>query len=338
MPDISEIVNISIVVQSSALSRKGFNSLMITGAAANFDVGFVEHEVREYTTYQAVVDDTDILSGDVKDMAQVAFAQTPAIPKLYISRINTTVTSTDLDAIAANNNDWFGYAHAFATDADQTNASSWLAANKKYGFFLITDKTKDLALASNYSSIWYTDATYTSTAKWLQVAIASRILAKIPGSYTAAFKTLELVSTTQLTGTEETVLRTNNVNQYSQVSGRSITWNGKTSNGGFIDTYIGALYLEARMAEDLFAQLASVEKIPYTNAGVGLLLSAGQARLNQSVIDGYLTDDPAPVITAPLVADISAVNKSNRLLPDITFTAYTAGAVHTVQISGTIVA
>lgn len=545
MPDISEIVDVTITVQSSALTRKGFESLMLVGSREDFGPGFEQYEVRKYTTAAQVSADPDILAGNISDMATVSFGQSPSVANVYISRVNqntfqvgdlsytgefhtgmsiavdingspiagspiafaanhettlfnigaaiqaevevanatdttppsninivgqdignvftvtslvtgtvrsvligfsepmvagqnyqyvedvtakdvpfntdwattlddigqtmindadvsnvgnatytvdlvnntvlildtqigfngtyttnpfvvgtnpvpdvtsdydalfspvaTFVVSTnavnplssdDLDAIAQNNNDWFGYSHSFGSTDDMVTASAWVAANKKYGFFLIR-AIENPNLNTSFSSVWYTPLGYTGPAQWLQVAVASALLAQIPGSYTAALQPLQLVTPTQLTSTQEGDLRTQKTNQYSNVSGSPITWDGVTQSIGFIDTYIGVIYLEARISEDVFAQMAAVSKIPYTNAGVALIVQAVQARLDQSVVEGYLTDDPAPVTTAPLVQDISAVDKSNRLLPNVEFVAVTAGAIHTVQINGVVVA
>lgn len=339
MPDISEIVTISIDVQSSAISRKGFNSLLCVGDADEFEVGFANHEVRKYTTYKQVTEDSDISGTNIQQMAQVAFAQQPAVPTLYIGRIDAaTISSNDLDALAASNSEWFGYTHQYSDAANALTAASWCAANGKYAFFRQNDFTNQ-NLNTNYASSWYTDDTVNSgVAGWLDVAIASRSLAYIPGSYTTAFKTLELVGASDISATNESLLRAANVNQYSSIGGRNITWNGVAANGGFIDTYIGVLYLEARIREDVFAQLASVQKVPYTNAGTSLVTSAIKNRLDQSVFEGFLTNDPEPTVTAPLVSEIAASDKSLRLLPNVTFQAVTAGAIQTVQIQGTIVA
>lgn len=539
MPDISEIVDVTITVQSAALSRKGFNSLIIVGSGSDFDSGFGEHEVREYTTAAQLGADADVLPGNATDMATVAFAQSPSVSSVYLSKIvvdqvqtgtltfdapivggvhttvnlnaapqgggvpfntdnvqtlldiaayiqafpevttavsdglsnitittplaedfsttseiayaltptgdtngsllgtgstltltgdgtaldlvplvssngylkvvdgnahvwefdfvnantvspvqytwdtctnilrngapqgnfglwsaivsqpvaglsleligadgaflagplsDTPITTADLNAIADNNNDWFGLTSVFTSDADIQTLSSWGTANKKYGFFRTVVVGNTLNLNSDYSSVWYTDAGLTGTAAPLEVAIASRILAEVPGSYTSAFKTLQLVSTTQLSATDEATLRSVRGNQYTDVSGRSITWDGVTTGSGYIDIYIGVLYLEARIAEDVFAYMASVDKVPFTNAGVDSIVGKVQARLDQSVVEEFLSDDPAPLAEAPRVADISATDKSNRLLPNVTFTATASGAVHMVQINGTVIA
>jgi hypothetical protein len=48
------------------------------------------------------------------------------------------------------------------------------------------------------------------------------------------------------------------------------------------------------------------------------------------------TTDPAPTVDAPLVADINPNTRASRTLPDIVWTAVLAGAVHKVEIRGTV--
>ena len=74
------------------------------------------------------------------------------------------------------------------------------------------------------------------------------------------------------------------------------------------------------------------------NEIVDSIVGKVQARLDQSVVEGYLTNDPAPVASAPRVTEISDIDKSNRLLPNVSFTGTVAGAIHTVQINGIIIA
>jgi hypothetical protein len=41
-------------------------------------------------------------------------------------------------------------------------------------------------------------------------------------------------------------------------------------------------------------------------------------------------------VFVPRAIDIPANDKANRILPDVTFTAILAGAVHSVQVNGTL--
>ena len=79
------------------------------------------------------------------------------------------------------------------------------------------------------------------------------------------------------------------------------------------------------------ASLISARK----NAVIDELAGDGEFR-SWGILDGGLAADPAPVVTAPKVADVAAADKVARRLPDIDFTATLAGAVHEVVISGVI--
>src|SRR6185436_14707354 len=301
MPEISDIVQITVDVQSSSLARKGFNSLLILGLEPSFAVGWTDGLVKSYSTYQDVADDPLIVTASpVEKMAQTAFAQKPSIPTLYIAKqltANALTPSTDLALAASSNSDWFGVSME-STDPDAIDdAIAWVGANDKYGFFRITS-TADLPIAvTSYSALFFSQSV-SPNLKYLDVATASRLLAYIPGSYTGAYKTLENVEAANPSSTDETILLANHINYYPIVAGRPITYQGWAygATSGFIDTYIGALYLKTRMAEDVFAVMAAQLKIPFTNNGINLIVNTVYARLGQSVKDGYLTDNPKPVV------------------------------------------
>jgi len=360
MPSLQEIVDVSITLESSALTVRGFNSLMLAGKSASFVGGapspFAVGDVRPYTTLSEVQADAAIAAdGEIMKMAQVAFAQSPSMSVLYIAYAKDTtsdpdeqIETSDLLDIMATNNEWFGYCSEF-NDPLSIKRQNDALGSTKYGFYLIEDAPDAIPAGldglSDYSSLWHTKSTDTAGGKYVNVAVASALLALKPGSYTAAFKSLQSVELSTYSPAEEKLLRptdgtpAHRINQYSSVSGRGITWEGVTANvsvKGFIDTYIGKIYLQARLEEDIFAQLASVGKVPYTNAGAQIITTAVLTRLNESVRDGYLKAVPAPVVAPIQLDQIPATSVSARVLPDVRFTAETAGAIHTVKINGTI--
>ena len=58
-----------------------------------------------------------------------------------------------------------------------------------------------------------------------------------------------------------------------------------------------------------------------------------EGRLELAVTQGILSEYE---VTVPLVADIDPADKAVRNLPDVNFTGVLAGAIHTVEIAGTI--
>lgn len=162
-----------------------------------------------------------------------------------------------------------------------------------------------------------------------------------PGSSTWKFKTLSGVSATNLTATELNNLGLtetpgNHVNHYTDVGGVSIMREGWMVSGRFIDVTRFVDWLHARIQERLFSILVNVEKIPFTDAGVALVQNAIEAQLKEGIAVGGLAATPAPIVSTPAVADVSTNDKALRLLPDITFSATLAGAIHKIQIAGIV--
>jgi len=312
---------------------------MATGPASVTNVfDTLPFTIKPYTSYADVVADPDVIGAEVLAAASAAFSQIPSVPTVYIGNYGDGTDITNQLTAMAFEYDFFGVTQVMAeSEADQTwddvgeEMGTWCAANKKYGFM----RTKQSAAktdATNFNS-WHRHG-----SQPLHVAIASRCLSQTPGSWTAAYKTLEGIDAESYSSAEIQTMKDNRINWYTSTAGRSFSFQGVTASIGFIDTYVGALYLEARMEEDVFAYMVSVEKVPYTNDGINAVVNQVDARLRQSVIDGYLANDPAYTISAPLASEVPAADKSNRLLPDITFQAVTAGAIHKVLINGTVVA
>ena len=95
MVEVSEIVDVTITVQSSAIAQTGFDSLLVVGNGGtgsndgSFNGGWANHEVRPYDTFNAVANDPDIKpNSNVENMALVAFSQIPAASRVYVSRVD----------------------------------------------------------------------------------------------------------------------------------------------------------------------------------------------------------------------------------------------------------
>nr|MDO8118666.1 DUF3383 family protein [Candidatus Sigynarchaeota archaeon] len=162
-----------------------------------------------------------------------------------------------------------------------------------------------------------------------------------PGSITYKFKTLSgPVASTTLTGTERNAILDKNCNLYSYIAGVNMMEEGTMASGEFIDIIIGIDYLRARMAENIFGKLVNLPKVPYTDAGVAIIEAEIRAVLENAIKIGIIA--PAPElfngkdydVSAPKVADVSDNDKANRLLPDVTWQARLAGAIHKVIVVG----
>jgi hypothetical protein len=131
-------------------------------------------------------------------------------------------------------------------------------------------------------------------------------------------------------------MRADNVNFYHTIAGVNITEEGESASGEFIDVTQGVDWLAQRLQERIFGKLANAKKIPFTDPGIQIVEAEVRAQLQEGINVGFLAADPVPVVTVPLAADVSATDKGNRLLPDVEFQATIAGAIHSLEITGSV--
>jgi hypothetical protein len=172
--------------------------------------------------------------------------------------------------------------------------------------------------------------------EFMDAAWAGKGLPYEPGEITWKFKTLGGVSYTDLTETERGVLKSKDGNYYIREAGLNFTTEGITAAHEFFDVVRGSDWIRARLQETIFFRLINAKKIPYTDKGVAVIENEVQAVLKQAINNDFLAADPAPVVTAPLVADVPVLDRANRLLPDVEFSGTLAGAIHSLEIEGII--
>ena len=241
---------------------------------------------------------------------------------------------------------WYALVLDSNSEAEILAAAAWIEARKKI-FLCNTSDTEvvDNVVTSDVMSDLQSFA-YARTAimysqvrllNWSGAAWGGNRLPSDPGSSTWAFKTLAGVQVDQnLTGGQASVIESKGGNHYTVVAGVNITRYGIMASGEFIDIVRGIDWLDQRIKERIFGVLINNPKVPYTDTGVDLMRSQVLAQLNQGVGVGLLSPDPAPVVTAPKVADIDPADRANRILPDINFQATLAGAIHKLIISGVL--
>lgn len=157
-----------------------------------------------------------------------------------------------------------------------------------------------------------------------------------PGGSTWKFKTLRAVSVYSLTASQEAAATAKNCNLFTSVGGVSITSEGVTSSGEFIDVTHGVDWLQAQIQEGVFSLLVNSDKLPFTDGGVALVENVIRGCLTRAVSAQLLAEDPAPTVTVPRVADVPQPDRAARHLPDVRFEGVLAGAVHSLTINGTI--
>ena len=163
-----------------------------------------------------------------------------------------------------------------------------------------------------------------------------KVLPLDPGSETWKFKTLAGVAYSDLSTTQSNNALNKNANTYEYIGNVGITQNGTSGQGEFIDIVRGVDWLKSTIQTYVYRTLVTLPKVPYTDAGIAAIQAQVQRALQQGIDNNFIANDPAPVVTVPLAANVPSVDKANRILKNVKFTATLAGAIHAVRISGVV--
>ena len=290
---------------------------------------------------------TDDLDGTVTldaDVAGTAFSFLITGSNMSYEKPFTVAdtVANDLAAIKAADNDWYALVLTSRTQADVEAAALFIESEEK--IFITASSDVDIYASGSTTNI----AAVLKTAAYDQTSVIfsgntnqfsdagwiGKQLTTDPGSSTWAFKTLSTISADSLTPTQSTNIRNKNANTYESIGGVNITREGKMASGEYIDVIRGVHWLKARLQENVYSRIANLPKIPFTDGGIAIVESEIRSVLQEGIANGLLSEGYS--ISVPLAANVSATDKANRLLPDITFEATLAGAVHSVTINGVV--
>ena len=181
--------------------------------------------------------------------------------------------------------------------------------------------------------------------KYIHVAWAAKCLNFHAGSETWALKTLVGIQPASLSSTMMRKIEDAKLSYYTTCADRDITCGGMTTYGEWIDVIRFRDWLQNDMQKAIFSLLLKNPKVPYTDKGIALVKSEMIASLKRGQQNGgiadteYDNDDneiPGFVVTVPKAANIPDSEKKSRKLKDCKFRARLAGAIHVVDIRGTL--
>jgi hypothetical protein len=268
-----------------------------------------------------------------------------------------TVTETIAETMAAivkYDNDWYGWALADRTPATILAAAAWTESVRKlFGTAIAEPGAYDPDVTTDTGYLLYNDNYYTTfwfyhekaATDFPETAVFARCFAVLPGGETWALKKLAGVTTDPLTETQYIAITKKNGNTFERFRNISITQNGKVAAGEWIDVIRFRDWLQEEITVNVFNMLINRDKVPYTDDGIALI----EARIRQALELGQRRGGIAPTeydedgnenlgftIEVHLASNISANQKASRVLTDVKFTARLAGAIHVVEIYGSL--
>lgn len=264
---------------------------------------------------------------------------------------HTVVTGVgaDLDAVWAEDSDWYGLTLATAAPAAIEAAADWVETHP----VVLSAQTHDAGVAdaavttdimSSLKGQSYARSPVTYHSRALQFAGAAWLSSRMtgePGDATWKFANLRGVTPDKLTTAQQSAIRAKNGNYYTTIAGRAVMVEGWAPDGSFMDLTQLSDWTVARIKEAVFALLAGNRKLPFSDAG-GRQLYGAIWNAVAPAMDGrrYLKYDGKPEthrVVIPPVSEVPEADRAARRWTGIEFAFSAAGAVHSVgTIRGTI--
>lgn len=309
----------------------------------------VIHVPGNSTTCKIEIDDVEIIT---LNFAATALAPDQA-PSIKIP--SDPMTITDAMELALATPGWYCVCPVGLTDAQTVEVIQWTETQTKICGYQDTDPENPLVEPGIY---YRSFPTYPKVTKkqmeddipleniyGLAVAMAVKAMNFQAGSETWALKELAAVTPADLSATFIKTLEGGNSNFLITVASCNLTQGGKMNAGEWIDVIRFRDWLQNDMQVRVVNLLKVRPKVPYTDGGIALVqnqmiasLKDGQrvGGISPTEYDADSNEIPGFVTSVPLAANITAVQKASRKLIDVNFAARIAGAIHVVEIKGTL--
>lgn len=297
--------------------------------------------------------------------ATVAFSQNPAPSELYICvRKPKTGEEPEVteyegieDTLARANSEvsFYGiHLTSFKDGKDVQAAVKWAEANEKlFGFEY--EKTEECPV-QNFS-YFRSFGEFSGSAEgydaeeqpvengYAALAVMAKCFGYDPGTETWNLKENATIVPSKLTTAEKKGLNDKNINMFLRYAGTNCFIGGKTLGGEWIDVIRFRDWLKNELQIRVFNALKVNRKVPFTDAGIGLIEGTMDAVLKDGQDIGGIApteydSDDNPVygytVSVPRASDLTEAERKSRKLTGCKWSARLAGAIHAVEISGNL--
>lgn len=327
-------VDVIITRQTKAVSEKGFGTPLVLATSKNLPY-------KVYTEIDQVASDFATTTEEYKLFSRM-FGQSPRPAEIAVYGVqydgtdpNTLVNA--LNTLIQTNNDFYYLVSVEQGDDEIAALAKWTSTQEKIYAASTSSETIYTTLSGLYDNVFLLvhDQPHQYPAEGLVALLAPQEI----GSYTWTFKTIQGVAPATFDATKINDIHNNNACTYIREGGVNITSRGVATSGEYIDIVQATHFIKARMTEAVFRLLATQPKVPYTDAGIAMVVAEVDNVLKQAFRQGIIAEEngePLYTITVPKRAEIPANTRAKRILPDVKWKATIAGAVEKVEIRGVI--
>jgi hypothetical protein len=291
-----------------------------------------------------------ILTGVAGEPFAVTALTAPGTGTLTQITTDAVTIGGELDAIVAENGDWYGLTLVSRTKLTILHAAAWTETQPRIFIAqssdadILTTANTDIAyeleqLAYQRTAVLYypTNGTYADLA-WL----ANRLAADLDVQQTVWYSVtlVGVTPTSSLSETQKTNVLNKNANLYLTQGGLGSTGNGLMASGQDIDEITTIDWVVARIREAItqlfLTESNALRKVPFTEEGFSQIASVVNPVLQRGVAAEHFAlsaSGDGPFVDMPTLAEVDPADRAARLLR-FTFYALLAGAIRSVSESG----
>jgi hypothetical protein len=367
--NLDRIATVDISLDTPISNDANFDNILILGPAP---MNGTDKDIPVIGVYNSLAEITElgfVAIGDGADpigvAARVAFSQTPRPKQVYVAVIGESVDEETEDAgpntavavldVAVNTSGWYCICPVGLEKKEIAEVIQWTETQNKLCGYVDDDPANPIVSPGLYyrSYAFYPKVTQNQLDNdvpaenkyGIAVAIAVRAMHYHAGEETWALKSLSTITPSTLSSTFIAALSEANISYVLNVASKNITMGGKTNAGEWIDVIRFRDWLQNDMQVRVVNLLVVNSKIPYTDNGIGLV----ENQMIASLKDGQKYQGIAPTeydedgnaiegftTSVPLASSLTSTQKASRVLEDCKFSARLAGAIHLVEISGSL--
>lgn len=297
----------------------------------------------------------------------VAFSQNPAPDGLYFvvrksstegegeEAVTTYEKISDVLARANSEVSFYGiHLTSFKDPEDIQEAVSWTEANEKvFGFEYIDINSCPVKNFSYYRSFGiftgladgYSASEQPVENEYAALAWMAKCFGYDPGTETWHLKELSTIVPSKLSPAQKKTLEDTSINRFLRYAGCNCAIGGNMLSGEWIDAIRFRDWLKNELQISAFNALKANKKVPFTDAGIGLIEGAINETLKNAQDNGGIApteydDDGNPIygytVTVPKASDLTEAERKSRKLTGCKWSARLDGAIHAVEISGNL--
>ena len=230
----------------------------------------------------------------------------------------------------------------FAEASEPTEAELGLGVEDHRKFYMGQTSNKQFASLTARAAVIYTDEDFLNEEA--DASYAGNVAPFYPNSVTWKFKRPQDGNADASEGTKLISLPKlleSHVNFLTEEYKRQYVKDGTCLDGEFIDTVLGGDWIAKRMRDLLYDIMLTNANIEYSDAGFGLVATAVLQTLAEATDLGIVARNPESktgifTVVIPKYEDSTEEQRRNRIMPDITWEAQLAGAIHRVKTKGVL--